>query len=323
MLNVNRLQILRELANRKTLSAVAEAFFMSPSAVSQQLATLEREVGIPLIEREGRGVRLTSAGHDLVSSSEAVFEALERAEASLARSREGLVGTVRISAFPTGARTLVIPTLLRLAETQPNLTLHVTDLEPEEALPMLGSGELDFVVYYEWSLLPALSSAGVKVFPLASESLYLALPARHPLAQEKRPIALAELADENWLGGRAATSMQEILTVAASHAGYEPKTHFGSMDYGVILAGVGAGLGISVVPALALAGDTHDIRLRPLSDFTLTRTIKAAVRKGAEFSPLIGAVLETLTEEGSRLQQRLEVINEVIESYPDSLTLTA
>lgn len=321
MLNITRLQILRELANRKTLSAVAEAFFMSPSAVSQQLSTLEREVGIPLIERQGRGVRLTTAGHELVTHSEAVFEALEHAEASLVRAREGLVGTVRISAFPTGARTLVIPTALKLEESQPNLTLLVTDLEPEEALPMLGSGELDFVVYYEWSLLPAISSAGVKVFPLASEPLYLALPAGHPLATERRPVALAELADERWLAGRAATSMHEILAVATSHAGYEPRTTFRSMDYGVILAGVAAGLGISVVPALALTGDLHGIQLRPLSDFALTRTIKAAVRTGAEYSPLIAAVLESLTDEGERLQQKLKVIDAMVEAYPEALTL--
>ena len=317
MLNIQRIQMLREVANRKTLAAVAEAYYMSPSAVSQQLATLERETGVQLLEREGRGVRLTTAALELVKNSDAIFESIERAEAALVAAGQGLVGSIGMSAFPTGARNLVIPALLALREAHPNLTIMVNDLEPEQALPMLGADELDLVVYYEWDLLPAIAQAGIKIFPLGSEQVYLTLPSHHPLASEQRPIALSELRDEYWIVGREATSMLQLVSTATSHAGFEPKTNFRTMDYQVILAAVGAGLGISIVPALALAGDMEGVTVRPLLDLTLHRTIKAAVRTGSEYNPLIKTVLDQLAIQGDRIAQKLDEVEERVSAYPD------
>lgn len=317
MLNIQRIQMLREVANRKTLAAVADAFYMSPSAVSQQLATLEKETGVQLLEREGRGVRLTAAALELVKNSDAIFESIERAEAALVAAGQGLVGTVGMSAFPTGARNLVIPALVTLREAHPNLTVLVNDLEPEQALPMLGADELDLVVYYEWDLLPAISQAGINIFPLGTEPVYLTLPSSHPLAGERRPIALGELRDEQWIVGREATSMLQLVSTATSHAGFEPQATFRTMDYQVILAAVGAGLGISIVPALALTGDTEGVTVRPLLDLTLHRTIKAAVRTGSEYNPLIKTVLDQLAYEGARIAQKLEDVDSRVSAYTE------
>lgn len=317
MLNIQRIQMLREVANRKTLAAVAEAYYMSPSAVSQQLATLEKETGVQLLEREGRGVRLTPAALELVKNSDAIFESIERAEAALVAAGQGIVGTVGMSAFPTGARNLVIPALVALRNAHPNLTVFVNDLEPEQALPMLGADELDLVVYYEWDLLPAISQAGIKIFPLGTEPVYLTLPSHHPLATERRPIALSELQDEQWIVGREATSMLQLVSTATSHAGFAPKANFRTMDYQVILAAVGAGLGISIVPALALSGDMEGVTVRPLLDLSLHRTIKAAVRTGSEFNPLIKTVLDHLATEGERIAKKLEDVESRVSAYPE------
>ena len=137
MLNVTRLRMLREVAARGTISAAAEALFMTPSAVSQQMGILEREAGTALLERRGRSVQLTDAGVKLVSNTERILAELERAEADLAAASRGVVGRVRVSAFPTGARALLVPALLALRDRHPNLRVSMVDLEPEESLPAL------------------------------------------------------------------------------------------------------------------------------------------------------------------------------------------
>ncbi len=167
---------------------------MTPSAVSQQMAVLEREAGVALLERSGRGVRLTDAGRGLVGNTERVLAALEHAEADLAAASKGIVGSVRVSAFPTAARTVLVPALIELQRDHPNLRVSMIDLEPEESMPALKARELDVVVTYEWDLLPALEDSGVEREELFVEHVYLALPDSHPLAQRGGPIALAELA---------------------------------------------------------------------------------------------------------------------------------
>ena len=241
MLNVTRLRILREVASRGTLAAAAEALFMTPSAVSQQMAVLVREAGTPLLERRGRGMRLTDAGARLVENTERILADLESAEADLAASARGVVGRVRVSAFPTAARTLLVPALRTLVDTYPNLHASMIDLEPEESLPALKAQELDVVVTYEWNVLPRLEDPGVEREELLCEPVYLALPATHELASLDS-ISVTELRDEEWIVGRDSTSMLELVVTATRREGYAPRTDFHSMDFQVILAAVGAGL---------------------------------------------------------------------------------
>jgi len=295
MLNVTRLRMLREVSARGTLAAAAEALFMTPSAVSQQMAVLEREAGIQLLERHGRGVRLTDAGAQLVVNTERVLADLEFAEADLAAASRGVVGRVRVSAFPTGARSLLVPALPGLQERFPNLRVSMVDLEPEESLPMLKHGDLDVVVAYEWGLLPRLTDPGIEREQLFSEPVYLALPSTHRLAG-KGPVKLADLRDEQWIVGRDSTSMLDLVVAATRRQGYEPRTDFHSMDFQVILSAVGAGLGVALVPPLALIGTYPHVEITDVSDLQIDRTIWAAIRRGSSGNPGIAAVLASLRE---------------------------
>jgi DNA-binding transcriptional LysR family regulator len=296
--------MLREVAARGTIAAAAESLFMTPSAISQQMAVLEREAGTPLLERHGRGVRLTDAGIKLVANTERILADIERAEADLAAASRGVVGRIRVSAFPTAARALLVPTLPGLRDRYPNLRVSMVDLEPEESLPALKAAELDVVVTYEWGLLPHLIDAGIEREELFTEPVYLALPTSHALAGSG-PVKLAQLADEEWIVGRDSTSMLDLVVAATRRQGYEPRTDFHSMDFQVILAAVGAGLGVALVPPLALIGSYPDVEITRISDLELDRTIWATIRRGSRDNPGISAVLAALRERAAEIADRI------------------
>ncbi len=305
MLNVNRLLVLREVAARGTLAAAAEALFMTPSAVSQQMAVLEREAGVPLLERRGRGVQLTDAGARLVRNTEHILAAIEKAEADLANASKGIVGHVRVSAFPSAARTVLVPALLELNQTHPNLRISMVDLEPEEAIPALKAREVDVALTYEWDTLPRLEDEGVEREQLFSEPVYLALPVAHPAAASKKPVALTSLAESQWIVGRDSTSMLEFVRSAARRAGFEPRTDFHSMDIDVILAAVDAGLGVALVPPLALVYETPGVAIRRVADLELNRMVWAAIRRGSGGAPGTSAVLAALRSNAEKAVKRL------------------
>ena len=313
MLNVNRLRLLRELADRKTIAATAEASFMSPSAVSQQLSTLERETGLELLKKEGRNVMLTDAALKLVRDSDDIFAALEKTEAEVTLMSEGVGGTIELSAFPTAMRCIIVPMLARLRESAPNIAIHVSDLEPEAALPMLRAEELDIMVYYDWTLVPSIPSQGLAITQLLSEHVYLALPKGHPLACQERPISLSELANEHWIAGRESTSMGALMRAAAGGAGFYANYRFQTMDFEVILTAVAAGLGLALVPPLGFSSQyKEEVIFRRIADVELRRGVKAAVRKGAEQTPLTLITLGALRDMSDEVANQLEIIDEEI-----------
>ncbi|MFB6617366.1 LysR substrate-binding domain-containing protein [Streptomyces sp. NPDC056367] len=180
MLDVRRLRLLRELARRGTIAAVAEALAFSPSAVSQQLGVLEREAGLPLLERTGRRVRLTPAGQHLVEHAEAVLERLEQAEADLAEARGGLSGVLRIGAFPTATRAIVPAALTALARRHPGLEPMVSETDPAAVAHALRAGDLDVALVHEYDFVPAAHEPGLATEPLYGETMYLATPSPAP-----------------------------------------------------------------------------------------------------------------------------------------------
>jgi DNA-binding transcriptional LysR family regulator len=174
MLDVRRLRLLRELAHRGTIAAVADALAYTPSAVSQQLAALEREAGVPLLARTGRRVELTAAGRMLVGHAEAVLARLEQASSELADARTGLVGPLRIGAFPTAMRTIVPPALVALGRDHPGLELTVTELDPAAMSSALRTGTLDVGLLHEYDYVPPAPDPALQTQPLAEETMYLA-----------------------------------------------------------------------------------------------------------------------------------------------------
>ncbi|MGW6685131.1 LysR substrate-binding domain-containing protein [Streptomyces sp. NPDC054961] len=201
MLDVRRLRLLRELARRGTIAAVAEALSFSPSAVSQQLGVLEREAGLPLLERTGRRVRLTPAGQNLVVHAEAVLELLEQADADLAEARSGLAGALRIGSFPTATRAIVPAALTTLARRHPGLEPMVSETDPAAVAHALRAGDLDVALIHEYDFVPARQEPGLATEPLYREAMYLAVP-----ADRAEPTGRPDRADRAARTGLAATT---------------------------------------------------------------------------------------------------------------------
>jgi DNA-binding transcriptional LysR family regulator len=210
---------------------------------------------------------------------------------------------------------LLVPALAQLQSRHPNLHVSMIDLEPEESLPSLRHRDLDVVVAYEWGLLPRLADAGIERERLLTEPVYLALPAKHRLAG-RGAVALSELRDEEWIVGRDATSMLDLVVAATRSQGYEPRTDLHSMDFQVILSAVGAGLGVALVPTLALIGSYPDVYFAHISDLAIDRTIWAAVRRGSSGHPGIAAVLAALRAAATDVAQRMPAPAEAPPSRP-------
>lgn len=296
MLNVNRMRMLREVAAHGGIAAAAEALYMSPSAVSQQMAVLEREAGTPLLERHGRGVRLTAAGESLVSHTERVLSVLEEAQADLADISASVAGTINTCGFPTAARALLVPALALLRARHPRLRLRMSDLEPEESIPLLKRGELDVIISYGYDRLPEKEDPSIERLPLMTEPLHVALPAAHPQAAHGGPVRLADFFDEQWVVGRDGSPFMEVMLRIANEAGFTPRVDLHSNDYQVILAAVEAGLGVALVPPLARFSSYPGVVFRDCADIDINRRIVAVIRSGSMRAPAVNAALQAIRE---------------------------
>lgn len=249
MFDLHRLRLLRELKHRGTLAAVAAALSYAPSSVSQQLSQLEAEVGVPLLEPVGRRVRLTPQAEILVAHTEAVLERLERAEADIAASLTDLTGTLRIASFQTAALTLIPSALGLLRERHPQLRVHVTQLEPERALPALQARDFDLVIAEEYPGNPGARPAELEQEDLLDDPLHLALPpgVAHPGGETA---ALRQLADHAWVMEPEGTPARHWATAMCRDAGFEPDVRFETTDLLLHLRLVEQRHAVAFVPAL-------------------------------------------------------------------------
>jgi DNA-binding transcriptional LysR family regulator len=287
-LDVRRLRVLRELAERGTVAATAEALSFTPSAVSQQLATLEREAGVVLLEREGRRLALTDAGRTLVAHADAVLAQLERAEADLAAGAAEITGTLRVAAFSSFARS-VLPDVAAAMLAHERLALHVRDAEPHDSLPLLRLGELDVVIAQRFPYVPRPFGPAFEVVELFEDPLHLATGPGHHDA----PASFAGLAGRPWVAGHPGTSCHEVVVHACRAGGHEPRIVGFSNDFAVVAALVARGVGIALIPAIAHDQAPPEVTLRPL-DPPLKRDVLAVVRAGAADRPAIAAFLAEL-----------------------------
>ncbi|WP_370409377.1 LysR family transcriptional regulator [Streptomyces fradiae] len=300
MLDVRRLRLLRELALRGTIAAVAEALSFTPSAVSQQLATLEREAGVPLLERSGRGVRLTPAGENLVRHAEAVLERLERAAAELAEARHGPAGPLRIGAFPTATRSIVPAALTRLAVRHPALEPMVSETDPAGAAHALRAGDLDVALIHDYDLVPAPLEPGLAATPLCQEEMYLAssAPAQATEKAEEAEEAdgLAVLAlwrDAPWIMPGPDTLCRAVTEQMCRAAGFVPRVRHQVDEFATVLAFVAAGQGVAVVPQLGAVDPPPGVCLTSLP---VRRRTRIAFRSGAGPHPAVAALALALRE---------------------------
>ncbi|RAJ56548.1 DNA-binding transcriptional LysR family regulator [Streptomyces sp. Amel2xB2] len=293
---VRRLRLLRELASHGTIAATAEACSLTPSAVSQQLLLLEREVGTALLVREGRGVILTEAARVLVASTERVLAELERARADVSALTSTVRGTVRLSSFPSAAVALAAPAIAACRAAHPDLRVLLDEREPEESVRGLRQHACDVALVYEYNLLPRLPDDGVRLRTLLREPLVTALPPHESPAPEGAPLALADLREKPWIAPHSDNALRTVLERACQQAGFEPRLDYTSDDYTVILSLVEAGLGVSLIPRLVAGPLSTDVRLCEVAGLRLTRTISVAVRAGAARDPAIAAVTAALTD---------------------------
>jgi len=296
MLDVHRLRLLRELSRHGTIAATARACSLTPSAVSQQLSLLEKEIGAALFIRDGRRLILTQAARVLVEHTEDVLAALERARAGVAELTSTVRGVLSLAAFPTAARALVPGAIARCREAHPDLRVRLTERTTADALADLKAGHADVALIYDYNLLPRVRDSGVESDVLVREPLLAALPASLPVPEG--PLPLAALAGQPWIAAASDDDLRAMLERACGIAGFLPRLDFASSDYTVIFALVQAGLGVSLVPELALESMSADIRLRPIATPELTRTVSVAVRAGSRRHPPIAAFLASLRAAG-------------------------
>ncbi len=290
MLDLRRLRLLRELARRGTITAVAEALSYSPSAVSQQLTALEKQTGVCLLEPAGRRVRLTTQADLLVAHTEVLLEEMERAEAALAQSLNETVGTLHVAAFQSAVLTLVPPALTDLEQQHPRLRVEVTELEPEVALPALVAGEFDIVLGEEYPGHPLPRPRETERHDLLTDELRLITPTgwteRSLPALKSRPFVMEPVG----------TTARQWAMAACREAGFEPDVRYTSTDLQIHLRLVEAGLAAALLPDLAGARDRHDLVAHRLRGRP-RRQIFTTVRRGAARHPKVQALTAAMQPE--------------------------
>jgi DNA-binding transcriptional LysR family regulator len=300
MLGVWRLQLLREVGRRGTIRAAAAAMSVTPSAVSQQLRILEVEAGVPLLEPHGRLVRLTEAGEMLVRHADAITAAIVAAESELAATRDDIVGTLRIAAFPTAARALIPGVIAELGRAHPRLRLTLRDLETDESLTALRLDEVDLALVDEYDDVTRVREAGIELLDLMEDPLYVAVPpelvprSSGPDGVADRTVPLASLAGVPWIMDTETSTIYRAVLRHFRRAGFEPVVRSNCRDYGVIIALVEAGLGAAVLPGLALRERDVQATVVPL-DPPLHRRVMVALKPERRAHPAVAAMLAALT----------------------------
>lgn len=289
MLDLTRLRLLRELARRGTMTAVAEVLGQTSSAVSQQLAILEREARAPLLERIGRRVRLTAEGQRLAAHAETIMQAVEAAELDLRAARDAPDGTLEVATFPSFAKARLLPALQRLRQTWPGLTVTIREEEPIDSLEALREGRRDLVIDFAYSLTPRGDTAGLTVFPILEEPVLLALPVH----DREGPVNLRDLAEADWIVGSRQSDDHRLAERACALAGFSPRIVHTIDDYDLMLRMVAAGLGVGFAPEMVF--DLPGVVAHPVADLALARRIQAVTRPTLANSARVKALVEALS----------------------------
>jgi DNA-binding transcriptional LysR family regulator len=300
MLNVARLRVLAEVAKRGSFSGAADALSYTQSAVSQQVATLEAETGMTLLERHARGVRVTLAGQALVEHAEGILARLEAAEAELSAIAGLRAGRLRMASFPTAGATLMPLAIATFRSAYPEIELTLSEGEPEEIAPRLRAGELDLALLFEFDE-PQERIDSLERIELLADPMYLALPSEHPLAK-KSGLRLGDLRSEAWVQTSRESPCARHVVRSCHAAGFEPNVSFESDDYQTVQGLVAAGVGVALIPELALSVVREDIAIRALAPSPPVRQVIAAAPTDARLSPATPAMLGILADAAERYE---------------------
>lgn len=294
--DLRRLAALREVGRRNSFSAAADALHLTQSAVSQQIAVLELQVGITLVHRTPGDVRLTEAGEVLSARASDAFAHLAAAEQELDAFRGLHAGRLRVGAFATAAGALVPRAVAAVHATYPSLPVEIRQLEPPASVDALKAGELDVAVLFSYPLVASAEKTlgALEVLPLLDEPVLVALSARHRLAAYES-VPLAELAGEHWVVAPDAGLPLEALARASGQSGFVPGVRFDGDDFAGVLGLVAAGLGIAVVPEMAARGVRPGVALRRIIDPAVHRSVVAARLVTRHPSPAVTATLDALS----------------------------
>jgi len=274
------------------MAAVADALGISSSAVSQQIAQLEDEVGIALVERRGRGVTLTPAGRRLVVHADRIFAVVEEAKTDIAELQNIVAGDLRIAAQPSAASSFIPAAMRQLANDHPHLGMVMTTMGPADGVAALRSWQADIVVADDISFDPHTLQGPLETLFLCRDQLFVLLPAGHRLESEP-VIELGQLRDEHWALDVASSAYSMAIRQACRDIGFEPVINGFSDSFEVVFALVEAGCSISVMPGLALRDFTEGLTVKPLTP-AVYRNIYAITRHGEGRNPKIAAVLDAL-----------------------------
>jgi DNA-binding transcriptional LysR family regulator len=302
MLHVGRVRVLTEVVRRGSFSAAAEALSYTQSAVSQAVARLEAETGAILIVRDRGGVRPTAAGASLVEHAEGIFARIEAAEADLAAVLGVRAGRLRMASFPSAGATLMPLAIATFRERHPDVALTLAEGEPDEIAPRLRAGEFDLALLFEFPGARERHGARLRTQLLLEDPMLVALPAEHPLAS-KPALALADLRDQDWVQTSATSPCARHVVRSCVAAGFEPKVTFESDDYETVQGLVAAGVGVALIPRLALTHVHPGIVVRALAPRSPARRVVAATIGAADVSPAARTMVKILADVARRYTQ--------------------
>jgi molybdate transport repressor ModE-like protein len=297
VLDLRRLEVLREVARRGSFSAAATELVFSPSAVSQQIAQLEREVGMPLVERKSTGIVLTAAGQLLLGHANAILARAADAETELRQLSDGTLGSLRVAAFASAAAALMPEVILALRSAQPRVDVILVEQDRRESIEQLRRGEIDLAIV---ARVPEPDSGGgVVELPLLDDHIDVLLPLDHRLAIAPT-VTLEQLGDEPWAECSGGPVHQHMAAL-----GIEPNVVFKSDHHRVLEEIVAAGIAVAFVPRLAQPVSREDVVVKPIAPKAPVRAVCIAIRAGDHRPPAVTMMIEILREMAAR-RERIE-----------------
>ncbi len=295
MLDVHKLRVLREVAAQGSFSGAAQQLFFSPSAVSQHIAALEEQAGTRLLIRGSRGVRLTDAGNLLVRHADAILRRLDDAESELAALLALRAGRLRLASFASVGATLLPQAIASFGAAHPGAEISLIESEPEGAIDALRRGDVDLALVFDFNIVAVVDDDGIELVEILVEPVHAVVPADHELASAGAAVGLAQLARESWIQC-SSPQCRLLLERAAREAGFVPTVAFRTDDYPTAIALVDAGVGVALLPAIALGALPDGVTALTIATPLLTRHVLAAVPRNGERSPAADAMLEILTQ---------------------------